>query len=280
MQPLQQGVDYYIENGLYVFTEAYHLKRGYCCGSGCRHCPYRKVENKLKVAVSWSGGKDSAQALWYLLQDDRYQVVHLFTVFDKELRRVGLHGIPEHLIEQQAKAIGLHLKKLYLPSSEDHRAYEELMVQNFNELREEDIRHVMFGDIFLDDLKSYRDQMLEKAGLVGVYPIWKKDTEPLVRQFISLGFKTALCAANAKYFSSSALGSTINDNFLAQLPVGVDPGGENGEFHTFVFDGPIFKHPVDFAMGKVVQKTYEYKTINKEGEEEMQKTTFLFREFC
>lgn len=279
MQPLKEGKDFYIENGLYVFTEDYHLKRGYCCDSGCRHCPYKKVEDKIEVAVSWSGGKDSALALWYLLQDDRYQVVHLFTVFDEELKRVGLHGTPEHLVEKQAKAMGLPLKKLFLKSSENHGAYEQLMDQYFNKLRQHGTRHVMFGDIFLDDLKKYRDQMLKKTGLKGIYPIWKKDTKVLVRKFISEGFKTAVCAANAKYFSESALGKTIDENFLVELKEGVDPGGENGEFHTFVFDGPIFRNPVKFSIGKVVQKDYEYKILNKEGEEEVQKTTFLFKEF-
>lgn len=280
MRPLEQGEDYYIDHGLYVFTEKYHLKRGYCCKSGCRHCPYKEeVEIKIKVAVSWSGGKDSALALWHLLQEEKYEVDHLFTVFDDELRRVGLHGIPEHLIEKQAKSLRLPLKKIYLKASEDHQAYEQLMTQKFNELQEEGIRHVMFGDIFLSDLKNYRDQMLEKSGLEGIYPIWKKDTEVLVRQFISAGFKTAVCAANAKYFSKSALGRIVDKNFLDELPEGVDPGGENGEFHTFVFDGPIFKGPVEFSIGKVVQKDYEYKILNKKGEEEVQKTTFLFREF-
>ena len=276
---LKAGEDYYIENGLYVFTAKYHLKRGCCCGSGCRHCPYKEVENKTKVAVSWSGGKDSAIALWHLLQDKRYEVVCLFTVFDESLRRVGMHGIPEHLVERQAEAIGFPLKKLYLSASGDHQAYERLMRRNFKELRKEGVSQVMFGDIFLGDLKDYRDKMLNEAGLEGIYPLWQKDTEELVRQFIKMGFKTAICAANKAYFSPEALGKTMDEKFIAEVPVGVDASGENGEFHTFAFDGPIFKHAVEFILGNVVEKTYEYKIINEHGVEELQRTTFIFREF-
>lgn len=278
MQPLKEGVDYYIDNGLYVFTEAYHLKRGYCCGSGCRHCPYTEVKKKIKVAISWSGGKDSALALWQLMQNELYEVDHLFTVFDKELKRVGLHGIPEHLIEKQAEALGLPLKKLYLPASEDHDAYEKLMTNYFNTIKIDGISEIMFGDIFLEDLKLYRDKMLAKAGLKGNYPIWKKDTGNLVRQFVDLGFKTIICAANVQYFSRGQVGAIIDHTFLNSIPETVDPGGENGEYHTFVFDGPLFSFPVDFQRGKIISKTYRFKLINDAGEEEEQLSTYFFRE--
>lgn len=150
---LKEGVDYYIENGLYVFTEAYHLKRGYCCKSGCRHCPYGYMKKK-KIAVSWSGGKDSALALHNILQNSDYEVDHLFTVFDSELKRVGLHGVPEQLIEKQAKAIDLPLKKLYLKASASHDNYNQLMVDYLAKLKEEGISFIMYGDIFLEDLKK------------------------------------------------------------------------------------------------------------------------------
>lgn len=276
-QPLKEGEDYYIEDGLYVFTEAYHLKRGYCCKSGCRHCPYGYMKKK-KIAVSWSGGKDSALALYNILQDDNYEVDHLFTVFDKELKRVGLHGVPEQLIEKQAKAIGLPLKKLYLPASESHDNYNRLMEDYFQKLKEEGIILVMYGDIFLEDLKKYRDEMLEKSGIKGIYPLWEENTGKNIYRFLDLGFKTLTCAGKDPLIKKEDLGQVIDLKFIQHLPDEVDPCGENGEFHTFVFDGPIFKEPVDFHLGETTEKTYEYKSINEAGQEVLHTSKFNFQE--
>ena len=277
MQQLKEGEDFYIEEGLYVFTEAYHLKRGYCCKSGCRHCPYGYMK-KQKVAISWSGGKDSALALYYLLNDQKYEVDHLFTVFDKKSKRVGLHGVPEHLIERQAEAIGLPLKKLYLESSEQHDNYENLMQDYFRKLNKEGVRHVMYGDIFLDDLKEYRDAMLAEEGLKGVYPLWEKESSNNIYKFIELGFKTLVCAGKKGLISKEELGKTVDVTFIHNLSEEVDPSGENGEFHTFVYYGPILKKPVAFDTGDIIEKTYKYKSVDEAGNEKLHVSTFHFQE--
>lgn len=271
------GEDYYIENGLYVFTEEYHLKRGYCCGSGCRHCPYG-YKKKQKVAVSWSGGKDSALALYKLLQNDEYEVDHLFTVLDKDLKRVGLHGTPQKLIEKQAQNIGIPLKKLYLPSSGSHDNYEILMWDYLDQLKDQNIGNVMYGDIFLEDLKEYRDKMLNKAEVTGIYPLWEKDSRQLINEFIDLGFKTITCAGKDPLIKREMLGKVIDRQFIKDLPSEVDPSGENGEFHTFVFDGPIFQKPIKFQMGDLIVKTYEYRSVNQSGQEVLHISKFHFQE--
>jgi uncharacterized protein (TIGR00290 family) len=232
----------------------------------------------MKVTVSWSGGKDSAFALHKILHSKQYEVASLHTVFGEETRRVGLHGIREELIEQQATSLGIPLIKLYLKPSENHSAYETLMRSFYQACAEQKIHGVMFGDIFLEDLKKYREELLKSSGLIPVYPIWKENTTLLVNEFISQGFKTMLCAADARYFSERQLGLTLDHPFVNDLPDSVDPCGENGEFHTFVFDGPIFHKPVLFAKGMTTAKKYSYQKKNDDGSTGQLEATFWFQE--
>jgi diphthamide synthase (EF-2-diphthine--ammonia ligase) len=136
----------------------------------------------------------------------------------------------------------------------------------------------VFGDIFLEDLKIFREQLLKSSGLQGVFPLWEKDTRRLIADFIQAGFKTLICAANAKYFSAAQMGTTIDDAFVRQLPAEVDPCGENGEFHTFLYHGPIFKTPASYVAGEVVKKTYTYHKTSASGAPEKIETTFLFQD--
>lgn len=234
--------------------------------------------SKKKVTISWSGGKDSAFALYKVLQAREFDVTSLHTVINEETKRVGMHGVRETLIERQAEALGLPLHKLYLEGTEDHNAYERLMSDFYTQCAREHIHAVVFGDIFLEDLKTFREQLLKSSGLQGVFPLWKQDTRHLIADFIHAGFKTLICAANARYFSAAQMGATIDNEFVSQLPAEVDPCGENGEFHTFVYHGPIFKTPVPNVAGEVVKKTYTYHKTDASGAPEKIETTFLFQD--
>lgn len=271
----KEGEDYYFENGLMVFTAAYHLKRGYCCGSGCRHCPYDK---KIKVALSWSGGKDSALALFYLLKEGKYEIDHLFTTIEKKSGKVGLHEVPEVLIERQAAALGLPLKKLYFEPSKEHDAYGNLVSDHWTGLKKAGIQHIAFGDIFLQDLKAYRDALLERQEMTGIYPLWEKPGKELVDEFLDLNFKTCLCAVDDQFFRLDEAGLDLSPAVLDNMDRGADPAGENGEYHTFVYDGPIFKHPVKFTRGEKYSRTYNFKYIDDEGKPVGKTSTFHFCE--
>lgn len=233
---------------------------------------------KKKITVSWSGGKDSALALYKILQSEEYQVMHLHTVIDKTSKRVGLHGVQEELIERQAEALGLKLIKLYLSASQGHEAYINLMSDFYQQCSRENIHGVLFGDIFLEDLKSFRDGLLQKANIVGIYPLWKQKSEDLIAEFINAGFQTLICSADKKYFNTPHMGKLIDKQFVQELSPALDVCGENGEFHTFVIDGPIFNNPVLLKIGNVVEKCYDYQVTNEQGDVQLVTSTFLFQD--
>ena len=234
--------------------------------------------SKKKVTISWSGGKDSAFALYKILASGEFEVVNLHTVIDQHSKRVGLHGVREALIEKQAEHLGLPLEKIYLPSSNDHDAYKSIMQNFYHVCAGRGIEGVVFGDIFLEDLRTFRMALLDSSKLTASFPLWKVDSKVLVSDFIDIGFKTTLCAADANYFSAHQL-SLLDHKFLELLPAGVDPCGENGEFHTFVFDGPLFKKPIPITMGEIVSKTYIYQTKEPNGETRKLESTFWFQDF-
>ncbi len=235
------------------------------------------MDTKKKVTVSWSGGKDSAFALYKALQSTQFDVTGLHTVIGTETKRVGMHGVREELIERQAEAIGLPLQKLYLDNTDSHEAYQTLMA-DFYEQSAEELEGVVFGDIFLEDLKIFREKLLAPSGLQAFYPLWGKDSKTLAMDFINAGFRTLICSANAEYFSKAHLGGVMDGAFLRTLSPHVDPCGENGEFHTFVYDGPIFKEPLHFRQGEIVAKTYSYQKLDSSGLPEKVETTFLFQD--
>ncbi len=271
--------DYYWENGLLVFTEAYHLKRGYCCQNGCRHCPYGKERLRQKITVSWSGGKDSALALYKILTSKTFEVANIHTVIDAGTKRVGLHGVSETLIERQAEEIGIPLEKIHIPSTDGTSAYESHLRTFYQRCVEEGIVGVAFGDIHLQDLKEYRILLLKPSGLSAIFPLWGLESSFILKEIIAAGFKTRICAANASLFSIDRVGGIIDDHFVETLPQGVDPCGENGEFHTFVYDGPLFKREIQIVAGEVVRQTYRYKKLNPSGEIEDVETAFWFRDY-
>lgn len=263
-----------------VFTEAYHLKRGYCCKNGCRHCPYgfKKNTMKQKVTISWSGGKDSAFALYKIMTAGEFEIVGLHTVIDEENKRVGLHGVSEVLIEKQAHAIGLPLTKIYLPASKTDESYKLCMAKFYEQCVKEGIEGVVFGDIFLEDLREFRRDLLKPYGLFGVFPLWGMDTKMLLTDFMLAGFKTTICSANADLFSEHQLGKILDRQFLDSLSPAMDACGENGEYHTFVCDGPLFQRPIHVTWGNVIKKTYSYGKTNPDGKTEMQQSNFWFQD--
>ena len=238
------------------------------------------MTRKKKITVSWSGGKDSAFALFKILTDPLadFEVVSLHTTIGEDTKRVGLHGVREELIMEQAKALNLPLVKLYLKSSTAHQIYEDVMAAFYEDCAAQGISSVLFGDIFLEDLKAYRENLLKPSGLQPVYPLWKIDTKLLVEDFIRTGFKTVICSAHGDHFSREQLGVTITPSFIDSLPPVVDPCGEKGEFHTFVYDGPLFDRPIAFSYGDIVSKSYTYQKKLEDGSLQTQHTAFWFQD--
>ena len=216
---------------------------------------------KTPVVMSWSGGKDSAIALHELMQSGDYEVVGLMTSVSEEFRRISHHGVRETLLEEQTRAIGIPLDKVYLPSGESagctNEVYEEIMSRVMNDYKARGVETVGFGDLFLEDLRAWREANLAKAGMHGIFPIWKRDTTKVAREVIRLGFKAYLSCVEGKV-GSGFVGRLYDDEFLSALPSPIDPCGENGEFHSFVFDGPIFQRPVAVRVGEIVTRDGRY----------------------
>lgn len=232
---------------------------------------------KKKVTISWSGGKDSAFALYKIFLSRDFDIVNLHTVIDEETKRVGLHGVREKLIERQANCIGIPLEKIYLPASGDHGAYTKCMHEFYRQCAVQGIEGVVFGDIFLEDLRNYRLDLLRPSELFGYFPLWKSDSRLLAEDFIKTGFKALLCSADAKLFSAQQLG-VIDQNFLEMLPPSTDPCGENGEFHSFVYDGPVFKEPIAIRKGNVIERKYSYQKKDINGELVNVESAFWFQD--
>jgi len=209
---------------------------------------------KEKIILSWSCGKESAMAYSRFQQDTRYTVATLLTTVTEDYERVSMHGVRTRLLEKQAQILGLPLKRVLIPKEADNGIYEERMAEVLSLCRKEDILTVGFGDIFLEDLKKYREEKLSQVGMQAVFPLWKMDTGVLIRDFIDQGFKAVVTCVDSKVLDGSFAGRIIDRDFLSSLPADVDPCGENGEFHSFVFDGPIFREKIPMTIGEVVQR--------------------------
>lgn len=211
---------------------------------------------KEKIIFNWSGGKDSALALYKILQAEQDEVVALLTSISKTYQRVSMHGVREALVEKQANHIGLPLVKMEIPEQATMENYEKAMTAMLTEWKNKGVTASAFGDIFLEDLKAYREKKLSELNLKGLFPLWNIPTHQLIREFMDLGFKTIVTCVNEKFLDKSFAGRIMDDDFLKDLPANVDPCGENGEFHTFVFDAPFFTNPIPFEKGELVYKTY------------------------
>lgn len=218
------------------------------------------MTSKIPALFNWSSGKDSALALYKILNENEFEVITLQTSINQKYQRISMHGVREELLERQAQSIGLPLKKIMIPEMPTMEVYNEIMSTTLQEFQEQGIQHSIFGDIFLEDLKKYREDKLQEVGFKGVFPLWKKDTHKLLQEFLDLGFKTIVVCVSEKYLSKDFVGKVIDQEFINSLPENVDPCGENGEFHTFTFDGPIFSEPVAFELGEIVYRKYEKTT--------------------
>ena len=210
--------------------------------------------NRRPLILSWSGGKDSALALHALQHDARYQVVGLLTSVNEHYGRVSMHGVREALLDAQAESIGLPLYKVKLSERPSNEEYERKMRVALEGLRARDIRHVAFGDLFLEDIRQYRLDNMRKINMECVFPLWHRPTDKLAREFIALGFQAVLCCVDEQQLSDEFAGREYDATLLKDLPAIVDPCGENGEFHTFVYAGPVFRRPIAFRRGERVRR--------------------------
>ena len=204
--------------------------------------------------MSWSGGKDSCVALRELRQSPGYSVAALITTVTRDYDRISMHGVRRVLLERQAASLGLPLHEVFITKDATNQEYEAKMEEAFSLYRERGIRRVAFGDLFLEEIRAYRDQFLARQNMRALYPVWGRDTTRFIREFIGLGFKAVVTCVDVKVLDSSFAGMMIDEDFLSALPTHVDPCGENGEFHTFVFDGPIFKEAVRLSVGEKVER--------------------------
>ncbi len=205
-----------------------------------------------KVIFTWSGGKDSAMALYELQKSKDYEVVALLTSVTEDYDRISMHGVRRILLEQQAQSLGLPLEKLYLTRNSSNEEYEAKMKEKLLQYKDQGVSSAVFGDIFLEDLRKYREDNLAQVGMKGIFPIWKRDTAELARTFMALGFKAVITCVDSNVLDGKFAGRYFDNSFLSELPRNVDPCGENGEFHSFVYSGPLFQERIRFRRGKVI----------------------------
>jgi uncharacterized protein (TIGR00290 family) len=202
------------------------------------------------VLFCWSGGKDSAMALHALRARNDVRVVALLTTITEGYDRISMHGVRRALLERQAESLGLPLQPVLIPPQCTNELYEKRMMETLAQQVSRGVRRVAFGDIFLEDLRVYREKNLKQIGMEALFPIWKRDTRKLAVEFVQKGFRAIAVCIDPRVLDSFFAGRLLNHSFFANLPPDVDPCGENGEFHTFVFDGPDFREPIRFLTGE------------------------------
>ncbi len=214
------------------------------------------MNDTANVVMNWSSGKDAALAYHLLATQNDFKVTHLLTTLSEEHDRIFMHGVRETLLDTQAVRMGLPLLKVKLPASPADDLYKQAMHNALTNLKAQGVSVAAYGDIFLEDLKIYREQQLTQVGMTGLFPLWKKDTRELVELVEDSGIEAIIVCVNEKYLGKEFLGRKIDRAFLSALPGNVDPCGENGEFHTFVHNAPFFSSPIPITMGEVVHRTY------------------------
>jgi uncharacterized protein (TIGR00290 family) len=206
------------------------------------------------ILFCWSGGKDSAMALHTVLHEKDLQIVALLTTVTQGYERISMHGVRRELLERQARSIGLPLHEVRIPPQCVNPIYEARMEEALRLHFDQGVRRVAFGDIFLEDLRAYRETNLRRIGMTALFPIWKRDTRDLVHEFHANGFRAMAVCVDSKVLDPAFAGRELDDSFFRDLPPHVDPCGENGEFHTFVFAGPIFHSPIPVRTGEIVNR--------------------------
>ena len=204
--------------------------------------------------VSWSSGKDSAFALHEARRLGLADVVGLLTTVNEVYNRVAMHGVRDALLDRQVAALGLPCIKIPLPSPCPNAIYEARMAEAIERIKSQGVRHVVFGDLFLEDIRAYREAQLEASAMTGVFPLWRRDTRALATEMIASGMVAHLACVDPKRLDRRFAGRRFDAALLADLPADVDPCGENGEFHTVVTAGPMFRAPIPVAVGEVVER--------------------------
>ncbi|MGH7860524.1 MAG: diphthine--ammonia ligase [Candidatus Binatia bacterium] len=210
--------------------------------------------SKERVLFSWSGGKDSAMALHEVRSRGEVEVAALVTTVTEGFDRVSMHGVRRELLARQAQALGVPLEEVVIPRGATNEQYESRLEAALLRYREQGVSRVAYGDLFLEDIRAYREAHLARIGMRGLFPIWKRDTTEMARSFVALGFRALVVCLDPRALHDSFAGRWIDADFFASLPEGVDPCGENGEFHSFVVDGPGFREPVRVRAGEVVRR--------------------------
>ena len=210
--------------------------------------------SRPKLVVSWSSGKDSAFALHAIRSANAYEIVGVLTTVTAAFGRVSMHGVREELLDAQIASIGLPCRKIYIPSPCPNSVYEREMANVLTEAKRNGVTHVLFGDLFLQDIRAYRERQLAGLGLQGVFPLWMRDTAQLARQMLDAGVQATLTCVDLRKLDSSFAGRSFDADLLRCLPAGIDPCGENGEFHTFVSAGPMLRAPIPVTVGEIVER--------------------------
>ena len=210
------------------------------------------MKKTTPLLFSWSGGKDSSLALYEIQKAGEYEITALITTVTSDYDRVSMHGLRTELLEEQARSLDIPLQKVLISKAASNDEYESAFNDVLINHKEKGIERVVFGDLFLEDIKKYRENLLGKIGMESFFPIWKQDTAKLAQQFIDLGFKAKTICVDSEVLGEEFAGREFNEEFLNELPREIDPCGENGEFHTFVYDGPMFKNPIEHILGEIV----------------------------
>lgn len=214
------------------------------------------------IALAWSGGKDSSLALAALREDPTVEVVALVTTITRDYDRISMHGIRRNVLEAQVAALGLPLVEALIPAAASNLIYEEALATALGVLRRKypDLRHLAFGDLFLEEVRAYRESLLPRLGWTPVFPLWGRDTAALARDFVGAGYRAILTCVDTTQLGADFAGRDFDAVLLAELPATVDPCGERGEFHTCVYAGPIFRQPLELQTGTRVRRDgrFEY----------------------
>jgi uncharacterized protein (TIGR00290 family) len=225
----------------------------------------------MKVALAWSGGKDSSLALAALRVDPDVEVVGLVTTLTRDYDRISMHGVRRAVLEAQVAALGVPLVESLIPAAASNQIYEEALATALNVLRQEhpDLRHLAFGDLFLEEVRAYRERLLPALGWTPMFPLWGRDTGALARDFVEAGYRAVLTCVDTTQLAAGFVGREFDATLLQEFPPTIDPCGERGEFHTCVYAGPIFRQSIAVQVGQRIRRDdrFEYCDLTLAGSE-------------
>ncbi|MFD2909103.1 diphthine--ammonia ligase [Flavobacterium ardleyense] len=212
---------------------------------------------RKKAIFNWSGGKDSALALHKIIEENKYEVISLFTTLNEETQKSSMHSIPLAILRKQAESLGIPLHTTTF--SKELKNYDEKMAEVVTHFKKQDVSSFIFGDIFLSDVKAYRESKLNPLGIEVIEPLWDKTSNQIMNEFLLSGIKTKIIVTDASKLDSKYIGKIINQDFVKSYPEGLDICGENGEYHSLAYDGPLFKAKVDFKISGITKISHDFK---------------------